>query len=383
MLGIPQNIFSLAAPCPSWCTIEMVDESIGCKLEDDDYDMYVLMFGTPDAIRAYDLADDLRQRGKLVVLGGLHVSFMTEEALCHGDVVMIGETEGIFEEVLNDYCDDKLKKTYKRSKPVDLSDLKPFPTDIIPASAYEDSWTVLVSRGCVNKCSYCTVHEFFKSYRKRPIEAIVEEIKNCDTDFIELKADNFFNDRAYALDLFKAIEDLDIIWFTSMEPSFADDEELVIAAAKSGLRSVLLGIETPSKVSLAENNKSHLDHERLKKQIAFLHAHDIEVDAAMLFGFDDHTEDIWEETLNFVLDIGIDVTHAVAPIPFPGTKLYDKLDKSDRLITKDWSKYDGAQLVYEHPTLSADNVSYGLYWYEEAFNKHHVKRHFDWHHRWS
>lgn len=384
MMGLPQNIFSLAAATPKWVQLQLVDETVDIKVDyKTDAEIIVIMFSTPDAIRGYKIADKFKKMGKVVVLGGLHVSFMQEEALTHADSILIGECEGIWEQLLEDYKKGSLKRSYQRKTPVDLAEVNPYPTDIIPTTVYDYSWTVLVSRGCVNKCSYCTVNKFFPCYSKRPIPDIVEEIRNCETDFIELKADNMMVDREYALELFKAIEPLDIVWFTALEPGFADDKELVEAAARSGLRSILLGLETPSRKSLSDQKKGHLDLDKLKYQIEYLHSFDIEIDSAMLFGFDDHDEDIWEETLEFALEIGIDVSHGVVPIPFPGTDLYKKLELEGRLTTKDWSKYEGSYLVYTHPKFNEMDIYKGIMWFEREFNKRKVKRDFEWHHRWD
>ncbi|MCH4889671.1 radical SAM protein [Acidaminobacter sp. JC074] len=384
MLGLPQNIFSLAACTPDYVTLQMVDETVGVKVDfQTQADIVMIMFHTPDAIRAYELADKFKAKGKTVVLGGLHTSFMSQEALSHAHAILVGECEGIWEELLEDYLNGQLKSKYERDFVFDLKDLKPYPTDILPTELYDYSWTVTVSRGCPNKCSYCTVHKFFPSYRKRPIADIVEEIKNAPTDFIELKADNLTIDRNYCLELFKALEPLDIIWMTALEPEFAEDKELVDAAAKSGMRVVLLGIETPSREALKDNNKGHLALEKVKEQIAYLHDLDVEVDSAMLFGFDEHDKTIFAETLEYALDIDLDITHGVVPIPFPGTELYKSLSEAGRIETRDWSKYDGTRLVFKHPNFTDKELYEKTYWYEKEFIKRHKKRDFKWKHRWD
>lgn len=384
MLGLPQNIFSLAACSPNYVTIQMVDETVGVKVDwKTEADIVVVMFHTPDAMRGYEIADKFKKKGKIVVLGGIHTTFMQEEALEHADSILVGESEGIWEELLEDYMCGRLAKIYKRETVLDLSELKPYPTDILPTELYEYSWTVSVSRGCAHRCAYCTVNKFFPSYRKRPIENIVEEIKNAPTDFIEIKADNLTLDRNYCFELFKALESLNIIWFTALESAFAKDKELVEAAAKSGLRIILLGIETPSLEALKNNDKEFMNLEKIKSEIEYLHSFDIEIDSAMLFGFDEHDSSIFEETLKFALNIDLDITHGVIPIPFPGTDLYKKLDSEGRLTTKDWSKYDGSWLVFKHDKFDVNSLYKGILWYEKQFNKKHKIREFKWQKRWD
>ena len=123
--------------------------------------------------------------------------------------------------------------------------MNPFPTDIIPPAKYDHIWTVLVSRGCVHKCEFCTVPPFFcGKYRLRPIENIVAEIKVTPTDWFELHADNLTANREYALELFQALKPLNIKWSGEATIKLADDGELLKAAAESGCQWLLIGIET-------------------------------------------------------------------------------------------------------------------------------------------
>lgn len=234
VMGVPQNIFSLAACTPDWVQIQMIDETIDIKVDyKTDADIVVIMFSTPDAVRGYKIADEFRKKGKTVVLGGLHPTFMQKEAAEHADSLLIGECEGVWEKLLQDWIDGTLKEKY------------------------DYSWTVVVSRGCANY----TVHNLFPSHRKRPIPDVVKEIKNCGTDFIELKANNLTLDREYVLELFKAITPLDIIWVTTLETGFTNDKDLLQAAEKSGMRTILV-TEIPSAKPLSEANKEYLQLEK-------------------------------------------------------------------------------------------------------------------------
>jgi len=328
-----------------------------------DADLIAVFMSTPDALRAYEIAAKFRKQGKTVVFGGLHASFMPDEVLEYGDAVLIGEVEGIWETLLEDFGSGRIQQKYQRSEPVDLATLNPFPTNIIKKSRYGGFWSVIVGRGCTNWCSYCAVCPFFKTMRFRPVEDIVKEICDSGAQLVELHADNLTADRDYALNLFKALEPLKIQWAGETTLDLADDPELLQAAARSGLRFLLVGLETPSRAALDKAGKGFVDVGSVKKQIDIFHDHGIIVDSAFLFGFDEHDKNIFHETNEFAKEIGLDSIHAVIVIPFPGTKMYKTLDKEGRILTKDWSQYDGAHVVFEPKRMTRDELSEGTWWF--------------------
>lgn len=362
----PQSIFSLAACTPAGIDIDIVDETIEMKVNyDTDAEIVVIFFSTPDAYRGYEIADTFFMKGKTVVLGGLHVKFNQREALNHANCLLVGECEQIWEQLLSDYKKNNLKLTYERKEETDLSTIGYYPKDIIPLKRYDYMWSVLVSRGCVNRCHYCLVNRFFKTMRLRPISDIIDEIKWSGAKIVELHSDNLTADREYAKALFKALIPLNIIWFGETTADFADDDELLELAAKSGLRYLLLGLETPSEKDLAALDKAFLKISRVKGQIKKLHKHKIIVDSAMMFGLEGHTNEIFEQTLKYVHEIDLDIPHAVVPIPFPGTKFYAKLEEKGRILTKDWSKYDGRNLVFKHDYLTPEDIEEGITYFEK------------------
>lgn len=368
----PQNIFSLAAATPEDIKVSMCDETINMKPKlNTKADIVVLMFHTPDAVHAYNLADKFRKKKKTVVLAGLHPSFMPSEAYSHADSIIIGEAEGVWESLIKDFNENKLKPIYQRMEPFDLAKLKPYPTGIISPSKYNNFWSVLVSRGCVHRCDYCTVPPFFcGKYRTRPVNEIVKEIQSVPTNWFELHADNLTADRAYALELFKALEPLNINWVGESTIKMADDEELLKAAAKSGCRNLLIGIETPSQTALKDSGKGFVSPETIKEKIAQFHSYGIEITSSMIFGFDTHTKEIFKESTDFCRYIDIDEVESVILIPFPGTPLYTKLMNENRLLTDDWSKYDGTNVVFKPQNMTPEELLRGSW----SFHKELIEK---------
>jgi len=356
----PQSIFSAAAALEGIAEIEMYDETSGkaapSKLKAD---LAVIFMSTPDALRAYQLADQYMAKGIKVILGGLHTTFMPQEALLHAHSIIKGESDALWPQILLDVAANKMQPVYQATEAFDLKQVNPYPTRYLNAGIYKNIWSVTVSRGCRFKCHYCTIPNFFKNQTYRPIGQVVDEIKQSGAQYIELKADNLTSDREYCLELFEALTPLNIQWVAETNLRFADDEELLQLASKSGLIYLLVGLETPSKSALKEASKGFNNIHKSKEYIDKLHQHKIVVDSCMLFGFDEHNKDIFDDTWDYIHDVELDVCHPVIMIPFPGTPLFSDLEQQGRILTRDWSLYDGVHAVYQPQNMSAKELEQG------------------------
>lgn len=361
----PQNIFSVAAATPSDIGVTLCDETIDMRPNFKvKADIVAIFFHTPDAFHAYAMAKKYKKKGYTVVLGGLHPSFLPKEAAPYCDALLLGEAEGVWEELLRDYKAGVLAKCYKRKTPVDLATLNPYPVDLIPPSRYKHVWSVLVTRGCVHRCNFCVIPPFFgNQFRRRPIKNIISEIQALPTDWVELHSDNLAADRDYALELFNALKPLKINWVGEATIKLADDEELLKAAAESGCRELLIGIETPSKGALSETGKGFVDPESIREKITIFHSHGISILSSMIFGFDTHEPEIFKESFEFCKQIGIDSVEAVILIPFPGTKQFTQLEAEGRILSKDWALYDGSNVVFQPKGMTPKQLAEGTEWF--------------------
>ena len=362
--GPPQNIFSLASATPKGMEVELVDETAGMKIDlKTGADLVVVMMSTPDAPHGYRLADEFRRLGKTVVIGGLHATFLPEEAAEHSDALILGEAEDIWPELINDYSAGALRSVYERNTPVDLATVSPYPVGKIDPQVYKGFGSVLVSRGCPFKCSFCLVNRFFTGIRYRPVGAVVDEIKASGVEWLELHGDNLTYDREYAKELFTALKPLNIKWVGETTIRLAEDDELLALAAASGLQYLLVGVETPSKEALRDVSKGFIKPETVKDYIAKIHQYKIIIDASMLFGMDEHKKDIFSESLDFVEYAGIDVCDGIITIPFPGSRLFAKLDQEGRILTRDWAKYDGTHAVFQPAKMTPKELEEGQKWF--------------------
>jgi radical SAM superfamily enzyme YgiQ (UPF0313 family) len=377
--GPPQNIFSVAATTPSHVDIEMCDETIGMKTDfSSDADLVAIFMSTPDAYRAYEIAQKFHEQGKTIVLGGLHTFFMQDEAAQYADTLLLGEAEDIWEDLLNDFQNGTLKEKYQRTTPLDLAKLKPYPLDIIDPAKYNYTWSVVVTRGCPFKCEFCLVHKFFNKFELRPIENIVAEVKTLKEwgiEWVELHSDNLTQNKEYAIELFEALAPLNMNFFGETTIMIARDERLLAAAQKAGVKSLLFGIETPDAKALKDQGKAFVKPDKIKEYVKIIKSYGIEVIGDFLFGFDAHNENIFQETLDFVKDIEIDTVYPHLVIPFPGSGTFKKLDEEGRILTKDWSKYEGSNAVFEPKLMFPKDLEEGLmwFWYKNASFKDKLK----------
>ena len=367
--GPPQNIFSAAAKLHPEHDVEMTDETAGMTVNfKTDADIVIIFMATPDAIRGYNLAKKFKQAGKTVLLGGLHVTFMHKEAIEYCDAVIVGESEGVLDDIIQDFRYRRLKAVYKSENRTDLCTLQPFPAHSISPDNYRGFWTILVSRGCSHHCEFCLVRPFMGKQRYRPIKDVVDEIKYCGAKWVELHADNLTKDKEYCLELFKALKPLNVYWATTTSITFAEDEDFLKAAAESGLKYVLVGLETPSESALKATGKSFLTRERVKKCIQALHRWKITVDSCVLFGFDEHDTSIFKETLSFVNDVKVDICQPAIITPFPGSRLYTRLEEEARILTRDWAKYDCSHAVFQPAKMTPEQLENGALWFYKRHN---------------
>ncbi|BDD06813.1 B12-binding domain-containing radical SAM protein [Aureibacter tunicatorum] len=372
--GPPQNIFSAAAAIPEHIELEMCDETIGMKTNfQSEADIVAIFMSTPDAYRAYEIAQKFKAKGKTTILSGLHTKFLPQEASLHADALILGESEGLWENIIQDFQQGTLKSKYQRTSTFDLAELKPYPTNIIPVSKYNWVWSVVVTRGCPMQCEFCLVHDFFDKFTLRPIENIVEEIKELKklgVEWVELHSDNLTHNKKYALELFKALEPLDMNFYGETTIMIARDQELLKAAQRAGVKTLLFGIETPDEQALKDQKKAFVKPDKIKEYVNIIKSHGIEVVGDFLFGFDAHDKNIFDQTIDFIQEIKVDKAYPHLMIPFPGSETFKKLDKQERILTKDWSKYDGSHAVFQPTNMTPEELEMGTWKVYQAIEKH-------------
>lgn len=357
----------VAAAMPSFVQTRIVDKEVEALDFDLEADLVGISFMTYNAPRAYAIADHFRRRGIPVIFGGYHPTFMPEEAIQHADAVCIGEAENNLPQMIEDFCSGRFQPFYRNS-PVNLAGLARPRRDLINPRNYAPLDVLQATRGCNYQCSYCSVSAFnAHTLRTRPVDEVIEELKPLGKHILFMD-DNLTGNRDYALDLFHAMLPLGKIWFSQAGLGLSFDNELLDLAVRSGCRGLFIGFETLSEAGLRGFNKRPNLGKDYTTAVHRLHAGGIAVCAAFMFGGDEDTPDVFERTLEFLLDANVETVQATRLTPFPGTQLFTDLDHQGRIFDKDWLHYDFNHVVFEPRQMSSEVLDKGVAWVLRQFH---------------
>ena len=358
----------LAGFVPPPHTVALADECVqGVDLEAP-ADLVGITCNTPNASHVYGLADALRARGRMVVLGGPHPTLLPDEARPHADALVIGEAETIWPQLLADAARGALAREYRAAEPPSLEHLPQPRRDLIVGRGLLAN-TVIATRGCPHRCSYCNLRQIYApTLRFRPVAEVVAEVQGIRSPLFAFWDDQLFMDRGYALRLFGALAGLSRRWAAMVTLASARDERLLAAAARAGCVCLFLGLESFSARSLELANKSFNVVESYAEVVARVHAHGITVQAGIVFGFDGDDEATFEKTLVQAARLGLDGATVSLLTPFPGTPLFRELQRAGRLLTQDWSYYNGKTAVAFRPArMSPESLWNGYMWFRRQF----------------
>jgi radical SAM superfamily enzyme YgiQ (UPF0313 family) len=288
-LAPPINLGLLAALTPPDIEVCITDENTSIINLNKDVDLVGITVATVTAHRAYEIADSFRKRGVTVVLGGIHVSLLPDEAGEHADSIVVGEAEEIWPTLIADFKANNLQPIYKAQSRPSLKGLPIVRRDLFDRNRYLIKNTIFTTRGCPFDCSFCSVTTFFgRSYRTRPVNEVIAEIKTLPRhELIMFMDDNIAGNPRFAKELFQALIPLKINWLSQCSVTIAYDNELLDLAAKSGCVDLFLGIESISAASLESVGKKINKVERYDEVIRKIHAHGSAIHGFFIFGFDE------------------------------------------------------------------------------------------------
>jgi len=330
----PLGLAMVAAVTPPGVEVSLTDENVTVIDFQKETDLVGISAMTITAQRAYDIADTFRAKGVKVILGGSHPSALPEEASQHADAVVIGEAEGIWPNVIEDFKANKLQRIYSQRERPSLLNL-PIPRrDLFADGAYYFRNTISATRGCPFACSYCSVTSFFgHTYRRRPVENILKEIETMKhRKFIGFVDDNIVGNPKFAKELFRAMVPYKIKWAAQASITIARDDELLKLAAESGCITLLIGFETLSQASLAALGKKVNVVDEYETAIRKIHSYGIAIHGFFILGLDGDDENVFERTLRFTQKMRLESAQFAYPVPYPGTALSESLDKAWRRV---------------------------------------------------
>lgn len=366
----PLSIAILAALTPDHIEREFFDD----RLEKIDYqtetDLVAITVETYTARRAYEISKKFRDRGIQVIMGGFHPSLNPDEAQQFADSIVIGEAEGLWQEVIKDVNDNSLKRIYQAENRPILENIFP-DRSIYAAKKYLDIGLVETGRGCRFRCEFCTICEFFQqSYTPRPIPDIITEIRGLNHRFHFFVDDNIVADISRTKELLKALIPLKIRWFSQGSINMAKDPELLSLLKASGCEGVLIGFESLNKQTLENMNKSVNINADLDDSIKRIHDAGIRIYATFIFGYPNDTYETFEETYRYALKHKFFITAFNHVVPFPGSMLYQKLKAYGSLLNeKYWldHSYRFGDVAYNPHSFTPSELSLLCYRYRKKF----------------
>ncbi len=353
----------LAALTPQEWKIKLIDE----QLTDIDFkaavDLVAITTWTINSLRAYDIADRFRERGVPVIIGGPHTFFHAEEAALHCDAVGIGEGETIWPLMLEDAASGRLKKIYRAEEVHDLVQL-PLPCyDLMNIKRYGffKTFAVQSSRGCPFECEFCSERFYLgRTYRYRPTQDVIEEIKHIKAKSILFADSNFAGKTAHTMELMEALIPLKVRWSALWSAYLCTNDKFMDLAQRSGLLHVNIGLESIDQATLIGMNKKAnklIEYERILNN---LRKRGISYSLNFIFGWDTETEGIFACTLSFLRQHKVPVAYFNILTPHKGTPLYDRMKAENRILNGDdmerWPgrtcyikpKYCSPQALEEH-----------------------------------
>ena len=359
---------SVAAELMPRARVTVVDEAVR-EVPDEPFDLVGISSDTPHAPRAYALADQLRARGQLVLLGGTHPSAMPDEALGHADAVVVGEIEGLGERLLDDLEAGSLSGVYELPDRPSLDGLGVSPVELLPVYSQRfQPYPVELTRGCRNACRFCFnkwIHG--PGFRRRPLEPQIEAIRNRGERMVLCMDDNIMNDPEQLAAFAEAVEPLGLLWGGQSTLNIADDPELLRQLQASGFSWTFLGLESFSPGSLAAEAKAFNSTARYGEQLAALRRHGIMPFLGVMLGLDHDGPEVFSRTGEALQALAPAACAFTMPVAYPGTPWFADVVEQGRLLTRDLALYDGHHAVVRPLRMTPAELEAGYHRLARAF----------------
>jgi len=343
--------------------IDLQDEHTETLFLEDEPDLVVIQVYITSAYRAYKIADHYRRKGAYVVLGGLHVTSLPEEASLHADTIFMGPGEDTWPIFLKDFNNGKPEKVYQ-SKIRSLANLPPIRRDLIKRYNYLIPNSIVVSRGCPHHCDFCYKDAFFKggkSFYTQAVDVALGEIEKLPGKHLYFLDDHLFGNESFIKELLTGMEGMGRVWQAAGTVQSILKPDLLEKAVKSGLRSLFVGFETLNPTNLKEQHKYQNLNRDYSEAIKRLHNLGVMVNGSFVFGMDEDDETVFERTVEWAISQGIETATFHILTPYPGTPLYARMQQQKRLITNNWDLYDTRHVVYQPALMSPETLVNG-YW---------------------
>lgn len=359
----PLGLATLAAYLSDGDEAEIQDEHVEPLRLDDEPDLVVIQVYITSAYRAYRIADHYRRRGAYVALGGLHVTSLPDEAAAHADTIFLGPGEDTWPRFLADLRRGSPARVY-RSETRTLADVPPIRRDLIKRRLYLVPNSIVVSRGCPHVCDFCYKDAFFeggRSFYTQTVDAALAEIDRLPGRHLYFLDDHLFGDRRFATALFDGMRGMGRLWQAAGTVNAVLAPGLLERAVEAGLRSLFVGFESLADANLAEQRKFQNLRRDYTAAVRRLHGLGVMTNGSFVFGMDADDPSVFDRTVEWAIEQGIETATFHILTPYPGTALHRRLSAQGRITTHDWDAYDTRHAVFRPARMSAGQLERG-YW---------------------
>jgi radical SAM superfamily enzyme YgiQ (UPF0313 family) len=365
----PLGLATLAAYLDPDLEISLQDEHVEKLDLDDQPDLVIIQVYITNAYRAYQIADHYRARGSYVLLGGLHVTSLPDEAAPHADTIFVGPGEHTFPQFLQDLAAGRPQSRYESAVRT-LEGLPPIRRDLIQRQRYLVPNSIVVSRGCPHHCTFCYKDGFFeggRSFYTQVVDDALAEIGRLPGRHLYFLDDHLFGNTKFARDLFRGMKGMGRVFQGAATVDSILRDNLVEEAAAAGLRSLFVGFETLSTSGLEGAGKRQNLGRSYREVVRRLDSLGIMINGSFVFGLDGDDRDVFARTVDWAVEVGITTATFHILTPYPGTSLFTEMAAQDRIVTRDWDLYDTRNVVYRPTRLSSTELKHGYDWAYEQF----------------
>ncbi len=357
------GLLAVAACTPQDIEVKIIEECYRDLDFDAECDLVGLSSMTHCIWRAYEISRQFRQRGKKVVIGGWHASLFANEVLEHCDAVVVGEAEGAWSRVIEDFRRGRMEGCYCSDDLADVTTLLTPRMDLLDSGTYENCmWPVQTSRGCPNRCQYCCINKLFRGrYRVFPTRDVIRNIENCPAKNIQFVDDNLVVNVKRTEELFNAVIPLGIRWTSSADIRIARQPKILNLFKRSGCNSLNIGLESINQNALDGVGKKFNRVEEYAESLKIISEAGIDPTINFMFGFEEDHRDVFARTMEFIDKNEPVWAHFTILTPTPGSPLWDKLTEENRIFDRNWSHFDGMHVVFEPQNMTAEELERN-YW---------------------
>ncbi|NUM36366.1 MAG: B12-binding domain-containing radical SAM protein [Candidatus Brocadiae bacterium] len=384
----PLSLVTVAALTPPSVDVKIVDEEIEPIDFNEDAELIGITAFTCQAKRAYEIAQGFRAKKKHVVMGGIHASMLPQEALQYVDTVVVGEAESIWAKVIEDFQNNGIQRLYQAEIVYDLDSYPVARRDLLQNKAYI-TYMVQTKRGCPHNCKFCSVKKFNgrkvrfigpEKVRQEIEQIVLLEKENAKSKKNNLKLkdetgriydgvvnlfitdDNFIINKKHVQQICSVIQELSmlhnmkILWTTHADINLAKDEEMLTWLSESGCIHVFIGFESLENENLQEMQKNCKAADDYSVWVEKIHSFGIDVFPSFVVGSDHDTPESLDKILEFTEQNGLYYTTLSALTPYPGTDLFDEWEKENRILCKDWEKYNFHHILFQPKNMTPEEL---------------------------